>query len=72
MAFLGSPTVRVNGRDVDPDAGSRIGYGVQCRLYRTPGGVTGTPADAWILVALKPDAEVSATDHRDSSGAAGT
>jgi hypothetical protein len=54
LAFLGSPTVRINGGDVDPDAEPRTGYGMQCRLYRTPDGLTGTPPDAWILSALRP------------------
>jgi hypothetical protein len=33
--FLGSPTVRVDGRDVDPHAGDRTDYGLKCRLYRS-------------------------------------
>lgn len=62
--FLGSPTVRINGRDVEPatterqlrpgqsatDAGE--GYGLQCRLYSSSGGTTGTPRDEWIIDAL--------------------
>jgi len=32
LRFLGSPTVRVNGRDVDPAAVDRTGFGLQCRL----------------------------------------
>jgi hypothetical protein len=58
-AFLGSPTVRINGHDIDHDAESRTAYGMQCRLYRTPTGLTGTPPDAWILAALdlSPEAE---------------
>lgn len=66
LAFLGSPTVRINGRDVDPSAGTRTGYGMQCRLYRTHDGTTGTPPDDWIPVALNPDAAVAAPDHHDS------
>jgi ankyrin repeat protein len=53
--FLGSPTLRVNGHDVERTAASRDGddnYAVQCRLYSTPEGTTGTPADQWILDAL--------------------
>jgi hypothetical protein len=50
--FLGSPTLRVNGRDVDPAAAGRDGYGLQCRIYATPDGTTGTPADQWITNAL--------------------
>jgi hypothetical protein len=57
--FLGSPTVRINGNDVDPTADEHHGdqdpssrYGMQCRLYSTPHGITGTPPDQWILDAL--------------------
>jgi hypothetical protein len=35
--FLGSPTIRVNGHDVDPGAAQRADYGMCCRLYDTPG-----------------------------------
>jgi hypothetical protein len=50
--FLGSPTVRVNGRDVDPAAEGRGTYGRQCRIYATPDGMAGAPADQWIIDAL--------------------
>ena len=50
--FLGSPTIRVNGRDIDPSAASRTDYGLKCRLYQTPEGLTGLPPDEWILDAL--------------------
>lgn len=50
--FLGSPTLRVNGRDVDPSSASRDTYGMQCRIYATPAGMAGVPADQWIVDAL--------------------
>jgi hypothetical protein len=50
--FLGSPTVRVNGRDIEPDAERRTDYGLKCRLYRTPAGLSGQPEDAWLRAAL--------------------
>ncbi len=50
--FLGSPTVRVDGVDVDPDAPGRADYGMQCRVYRTPSGLRGTPAKSHIRQAL--------------------
>jgi hypothetical protein len=50
--FLGSPTVRVAGVDVDPGAAQREDYGLKCRLYATPDGLRGTPADEWVLEAL--------------------
>jgi hypothetical protein len=52
LHFLGSPTVRVDGRDVEPGADARTDYGMGCRLYRTADGVGGTPADALIRAAL--------------------
>jgi len=52
--FLGSPTVRVDGRDVEPGAEERDDFGLKCRLYRTPAGLRGVPPDEWILDALTP------------------
>jgi hypothetical protein len=50
--FLGSPTVRVNGHDIDPGASQRDDYGPKCRLYHTPTGLSGSPPDQWILDAI--------------------
>jgi hypothetical protein len=50
--FLGSPTLRIDGVDVDPHAGERSDYGLRCRLYPTAEGVQGMPPDAWVLAAL--------------------
>lgn len=50
--FLGSPTLRINGEDVEPSAGERVDYGLKCRLFATTDGLQGTPADKWILAAL--------------------
>jgi hypothetical protein len=50
--FLGSPTLRVDGRDVDPDAHARDDYAVACRLYPTADGRANIPPDAWVRAAL--------------------
>ena len=50
--FLGSPTVRFDGADVEPGAGQRDDFGIKCRLYRTPDGLRGMPADARIHDAI--------------------
>jgi hypothetical protein len=50
--FLGSPTVRVDGRDVEPCAEEREDFGLKCRLYRVPTGLRGTPLDEWVRDAL--------------------
>ena len=52
--FLGSPTVRVDGVDIDPGAAHRTSYGLQCRLYRSSHGLTGVPPDEWVRGALEP------------------
>jgi hypothetical protein len=51
--FLGSPTVRIDGQDVEPGADQRTDFGIKCRLFRTPEGLRGTPADEWVLGALE-------------------
>ena len=52
--FLGSPTLRVDGVDVDPGAGERDDFGLKCRLYSGPSGLSGVPDDAWIRAAVGP------------------
>ena len=51
--FLGSPTVRVDGADVEPGADAREDFGIKCRLYRGPGGQFPIPPDEWIIAALR-------------------
>ncbi len=51
--FLGSPTVRIDGEDVDPGADERSDFGLNCRLFDTPDGLHGMPPDAWVLRALE-------------------
>jgi hypothetical protein len=50
--FLGSPTVRVDGRDIEPGAEERTDFGLKCRLYHTSGGIQGTPPEDHVLAAL--------------------
>jgi hypothetical protein len=53
MRFLGSPSIRVNGRDVEPGADDRETFVLACRVYRTEAGIGGQPSDAWIRAALR-------------------
>ena len=50
--FPGSPSVRVDGHDIDPGAAERTDYGMKCRVYRTADGLGGLPPDEWLLRAL--------------------
>ncbi|MGH3046187.1 MAG: DF family (seleno)protein [Gaiellaceae bacterium] len=50
--FLGSPTVRVAGRDVDPAAQQRSAYALACRVYDSEAGRAWSPPVGWIAAAL--------------------
>lgn len=50
--FVGSPTVRVDGEDVDPAAGQRTSFGLQCRLYDSGGRLDRLPPTNLIRSAL--------------------
>ena len=53
VRFPGSPTIRVDGVDVDPSFSDPGDYTPRCRVYWTPGGMRGTPAREWIEAALR-------------------
>ena len=58
--FLGSPTVRIDGEDIDPEAAKRSDFGLKCRLYRNDGG----NANSWIAVRTR-----GVKSNRDGIGA---
>jgi len=60
MRFLGSPTIRVAGRDVEPDSDTRSEYVLACRIYRTERGTAGQPPEAWVRDALLREVERAA------------
>jgi hypothetical protein len=51
--FLGSPSIRIDGEDVEPGAHERTDFGLKCRLFATPDGLRGMPPDEWVLRALE-------------------
>jgi len=53
LHFPGSPTIRVDGRDVDPAYVDPGDYTPRCRLYRTSEGLRGLPERRWIEAALR-------------------
>jgi hypothetical protein len=52
LGFLGSPTVHVNGVDVEPSARTQQGPSVSCRTYREGELVDGAPSKEMICQAL--------------------
>jgi hypothetical protein len=52
LRFLGSPTIRVAGVDVDPQTEERGDYALSCRIFRTESGFSGQPDEHWVRDAL--------------------
>lgn len=53
LRFLGSPSVRVEGEDVEPSANARTAYGLMCRTYNEGNQVAGMPSVAMIRSAIR-------------------
>ena len=53
VRFPGSPTIRINGRDVDPGFVDPGDYTPRCRLYRTADGLRPLPERRWIVDSLR-------------------
>ena len=52
LAFLGSPTVRVDDVDVELDVPDS-GYGMECRVYWVDDRPLGKPPKEWIAAAVE-------------------
>jgi hypothetical protein len=53
LRFIGSPTIRIDGRDVDPVPHGTEQYGLKCRVYEADGKLVGSPSREMVLSALK-------------------
>lgn len=53
LRFLGSPSVRVDGEDVEPPANCRGEYGLMCRTYGFGSEAPGKPRMAMIRAAIR-------------------
>jgi hypothetical protein len=51
--FPGSPTVRVDGHDVEPGSEPATEFLVGCRLYRLEHRFDGQPEERWVREALQ-------------------
>lgn len=52
LRFLGSPTIRVDGMDIESGAGERDDFALACRVYRTEAGLQGLPDPNVLELAL--------------------
>jgi hypothetical protein len=53
IGFLGSPTIRVDGKDVEPAARAERAFGLSCRTYIDGGRRGGVPPPEWIRAAVR-------------------
>ena len=53
VCFPGSPTVRVDGEDVEPGWEPCEDCTPRCRVYLTPDGLRGLPPRAWLVDAIR-------------------
>ena len=53
VGFLGSPSVRVNGLDVEPEARAAREYGMMCRTYSVDGRREGLPSREMLRQAIQ-------------------
>jgi hypothetical protein len=53
LAFPGSPTIRIDGKDVDPTFPEQGYRGLSCRTYIVDGKRQGVPSDAMISRAIR-------------------
>lgn len=53
VRFLGSPTIRVDGQDVERAAREARAFGIMCRTYIDCGRCTGVPPPEWIRAAVR-------------------
>ncbi len=51
--FLGSPTIRVDGHDIEPGAEDQQEYVHACRLYRGRHSLRGLPEEDWLRQAVR-------------------
>lgn len=61
-SFPGSPTVRVNGQDIETISANRLGIGFACRTYFVEGKTLGVPPRSWLKDAIRLAAKQE--DHR--------
>ena len=52
LRFLGSPTIRMDGRDIEPGAEWNLEFVHGCRLYQGAHSLQALPEEGWLRQAL--------------------
>ncbi|MDQ6892731.1 MAG: DUF2703 domain-containing protein [Acidobacteriota bacterium] len=53
LAFAGSPTIRIDGDDVEPLGAGTVIAALSCRTYEDHGSLSGLPSEASISSAIR-------------------
>ncbi len=53
LRFLGSPSVRLDGEDIEAAARGKSAYGLMCRTYESDAGTVGAPSLEMIRAAIR-------------------
>jgi hypothetical protein len=59
LRFLGSPTIRVEGNDIEPGADAHDQFMLACRVYQHDSGFSGLPDERWLRDALTHDGKIT-------------
>lgn len=53
VKFAGSPSIRIDGADIEPRYEDSGDYTPRCRVYQTSAGLRGVPEREWIEAAIE-------------------
>lgn len=53
IGFLGSPSIRIDGQDIEPARRNDVAHSLSCRIYRTTSGAQGLPPEEMLAAALR-------------------
>jgi hypothetical protein len=59
--YLGSPTIQINGLDIDKERRKDSPY-YGCRIYRSAGGLSGIPPKSMVVEAIR-EAKADSDNH---------
>ena len=68
LRFPGSPTIRLNGRDLQPDMLGQLPVGLTCRVYRVDGRPSPLPTKAMIRDAIRRALREEKADGQPATG----
>ena len=53
VKFAGSPSIRIDGVDIEPGYEDTGDYAPRCRVYPTSAGLRGVPEREWVVAAIE-------------------